>query len=256
MKVLMINSFNEFIEKILDISKQWGKPSGYLWCRGNEDDDLKLLPGVHRLNITLKQETTIITEFLINYKSFVQDKEMDSWELYYMMQHYGMPTRLLDWTKSPFNALFFAFENEGDDAKRVVWVMQPEMLNKKNVGIEAILTPYKSPNIEGLNIAGYLPKKLRSTSKNIPSKPIAIEPILSNRRIVAQQGCFTIHGRENKPINDYVNNKYFFKLKFGPTMTRDSVMSELRVMGIKEEVIYQDLNSLSKRIIAEEVWKY
>lgn len=79
-------------------------------------------------------EQYITTNFMIHTMrlnpSVPQRYDRASWLT--LMQHYGLPTRLLDWSESPLVALYFALSSDEDaKADAAVWVLNPMKLNKK-----------------------------------------------------------------------------------------------------------------------------
>ncbi|MGD1029438.1 FRG domain-containing protein [Candidatus Binatus soli] len=53
------------------------------------------------------------------------------WDWYFLMQHYGAPTRLLDWTDLPLVSLYFAVTGGEPEEDAAVWVLDPYWLNHR-----------------------------------------------------------------------------------------------------------------------------
>ena len=79
-------------------------------------------------------EQKLIRLFKRRYRLHVDSKMIaqDNLEIVALMQHYGAPTRALDWTYSFFVAVYFAINRHSDKEDGVVWCLDKEWLNKKN----------------------------------------------------------------------------------------------------------------------------
>jgi len=252
--IATIASIGDYTEVLRSVRLSWKKESTNnfdVWHRGVRNAD------GHRLHTSFHRfandhgEDSLCREFLVHSPPFLAERPSSGWEEYAMMQHYGLPTRLLDWTRSPLIALFFALEadtpaEDAIDAR--VFLLDPVELNRITSGHRGILT-WLHPEV-----GPYLPEGLRRAAGKalIPELPAAIEAPLSNRRILAQRGCFTVSGKNVDGIYAAVERglQHVGAVRV-PAARRASLREDLWGLGLADEVVYQDLPSLARRIKRE-----
>lgn len=122
---------------------------------------------------------------LITNNDLPQDRveKIDIWQY---GQHFGLPSPLLDWTHSPFIALFFAISEpamNNDEGERCVWVIDLSMLAYVNKQVIEEVRPKFKGSIS--------PES--ALNQQFPISKIVREINENNRRIAFQQGFFTKH---------------------------------------------------------------
>jgi hypothetical protein len=88
-------------------------------------------------------EDEIRQEFAVRAPSLGTERPQNSWEWYFLMQHCGAPTRLLDWTESALIALFFAVRGKlgADENDAAVWILEPWKLNLFAADHDGVIAP-------------------------------------------------------------------------------------------------------------------
>jgi len=168
-----------------------------IWFRGVKQGTFKCVPSFYRYNGL--SELNLMARFRREGARYLQGNNND-WEILAFMQHYGVPTKLLDWTTDITSAIYFALvHNVGIDEKLEqphVWVLNPFLLNqdRESYGKNVIL--------DSMNPAPeYQPPK-ESKDTWPYKKPIALALNWYDQRIEYQQGVFTYHGTDRDPIDD------------------------------------------------------
>ncbi|EON88752.1 FRG domain-containing protein, partial [Plesiomonas shigelloides] len=192
---IKVSSVSSYVNQVHKVRAQWDIHASDIWYRGTASQRYKLQPGTVWRGV---KNHNLVQDFLLHYEAYSDKSIQEPWSLYALMQHYGLPTRLLDWTKSALIALYFALEEVnkfGGDNKRIVYMITPLDLNK-----EVINDGFVYNVAQGRGFYNYLPWELSDGEHELPKEPLAIYIPNNNKRIKSQQGAFTVHGSSNESI--------------------------------------------------------
>lgn len=228
-----------------------------LWFRGQEDASWGLSPKLHRPEYKHADENEIRHEFQSRGLQLIQGRmPATTYEWYFLMQHYEVPTRLLDWTDNPLMALFFSiYEKKSRPEKKsapdaVVWVADPWWINAANKAL-------KKKKVEGPMLSDweeadlYLPDLESSFSgkKTKMEFPAAIDPPHVDRRLAVQGSHFMIYGTKRDLVNMHEltakKKVRLAKIIISSTAVRPIAL-ELENLGIYVATVFPDLIALGK----------
>ena len=225
LSLLVAETWPDFLDCVRAARQDLGNP-GTIWYRGMASAEYKLIPSLLRLKNGRQKEQDLFNEYERSAARLTVERHND-WELLFDMQHYGIPTRLLDWTDVLGVAIAFALYDNSDDTRdSSIHVLDPIRLNLKSSAPE-IRRPAKDKDFNYKSIYWHG----RPVS---PAYPIAIDSPLQNARMVAQQGAFTIHGSQAD----------FFDVA-GQDCVRKIILKPGAKSGAREFLEHANLNAFS-----------
>lgn len=217
-----ISSLSEFINEVEDLAFF----SDTVIFRG-QPVQRNLLPSISRkaptVNSTIK-ERELLNELRLAGNSLLDVVRHNSdLDLLILAQHFGLQTRLLDWSSNPLVALWFACEDLRDNDS-YVYALDADSLKVKDI--------YNKD-----------PFDIGSTT--------VLKPKMNNPRIIAQHGWFTVHSyssidkkfvslEKNKKISPFLSEFVI------PNNKKRSILHSLDRSGINSRTLYPDMEGLCR----------
>lgn len=273
-----VDSVHQLVKAVASYTESW-KCEGHVrpWFRGQADAGEAPLPSVLRtkrtsVGVLEYDEFHLTTMFRLKAPAFgtVPDTgRLDQW--LFLMQHYGLPTRLLDWTENPLAATFFAASAATHSDKPrgkyrdrdylAVWVLHPIQLNMLTErGWNDFPNTWKqSPCLENFKIAfGTAGRDKISQAEGgfkvfqPTSFPIAVQPSNVATRVAVQRSCFTVHGTDPRDFEALFFNKHGARSYLKKYVLRrnhaERYIRELEQMGVSDSTLYPDFEGLAREM--------
>jgi len=254
MKDIELKSMDQLIKSLNEL------PNNYIY-RGHSNLSWKLQSTLERvLENNYETKGKKFEEYAIdNFKSrfHLYDKSNikpeTKLEWLSIMQHYGVPTRMLDFTKSPYVAIYFALEHivKADQGSFVIYAIDFRSIMKKS--LDHLTEQDKSIRVTYDEMLYYERDKLFNIIDEKAYEVLwIVEPNVSNLRIEKQSGCFLISGNIKKTIEQILKSEIYSNVKnyrfIVPNSFWDNIYTLLQRMNIDSKTIYGDLEGLSKSI--------
>lgn len=257
-----VTSLTEYTQ--LFESKMTALP-GSLWYRGCGDSDHRLEPTLFRhptrktITDLLNLEANLLTHFRQRSLPYISNQTINDWDLLFLMQHFGVPTRLLDWTENPYIALYFALSSaKGDSSTGTeifkkdasIWVLDPVEWNRHSLKHMS----YKDGilSVADARIKTYTPSSNHHDTGEMLNQSVTIYGTHNSPRIIAQRGAFMVFGKDTQPADlAYQSLHYPPESLTKIVIPKDKITqltTSLFKIGYTDAVVFPDLEGLAREI--------
>ncbi|MDZ4654261.1 MAG: FRG domain-containing protein [Coriobacteriia bacterium] len=217
-----------------DLAEEWPSET---WWRGHASEGFTLQPGIHRADRGGRAEQNLSLRFRQQAPSRQANcPEQDDFVAWlFLMQHYGLPTRLLDWTASVLVALFFATSERSDEGAHL-YALNPRELNRVVTADATLVPPTSSPARE-LFVGAFNDRVQEEATISVMAHEI-------DKRMLAQQSTFTIHG-SSQALDAHPDSARFLRVFNVPAAAKQTITAQLDSIGLRRSTLFPDLENLA-----------
>jgi hypothetical protein len=255
---ISVKSLGELIDRVTpdDPSSETGHWRTACVYHGSADAEWPLLTSLDRLggltppHSKAHLEAHIRRHFLRYARPYLSPRQIDEWELLMTAQHYGVPTRLLDWTYSPLIAAHFATARPRNGTAAALWQLDWRQLHQTfHLPQLALLVTDLQRLFDDDRF--FTPWQLFERQENDSPFACLIEPPAFDLRLVAQSAAFTLCSDTRQSFDSFLKQqglsgaltKYVI-----PAAEIGRIRDQLDLVGIDERRLFPDLGGLASEL--------
>lgn len=210
------------------------------------------LPGVLREETTRFGTTTkysqleynILSDFISEACRYVKDipiTDIPSW--LEIAQHFGVPTRLMDFTKNPLVALYFAC-SDTKDVDGSIWIINEPTYNKTFFQMNYLSLSIDSEHIVSKIISDEIVNAFNTPDyrQNRILYPWIYKPNYKEERMNLQSSIFMIWGAKRGELTSFVETKHYMTTDDNITNKEDGILCYIKIPADYKEKILKQLN--------------
>lgn len=199
-------------------------------------------------------EYDIVKTFQAKAHNYLEQQELpiDYFDWFSLMQHHGAPTRLLDWTYSPYIASFFALEKAIDSYDYAsIYAIETNVLYdkiKNRLELPADRTKVEI-SARSVLVGSVVINRLLKNDLEIV---VPVMPRRFNQRLNTQQGLFLAPGttkvsfeKNIEAVFPEVDQDSYIRILV-QVKAKDEVLNDLHYMNITPETLFPGIDGLAR----------
>ncbi len=253
-----VSDVQSYVDRVFQLKEEFSQTC---WYRGQSNSKThRLIPTIGReqsycgksSNFNLRQERNLLHRFRRRVFPHV-GRILNEWEALMLARHHYLPTRLLDWTRSPMAALYFAAttdQSENGD----VWAIGRISTEAHDLDLLDLASP--SSNQKGPLTFFGAPKPEPTGAKATRDAVKILHPFYNSPRLVAQDGVFTLHSRPTRPLDSYAGVRFqeghldvaaMFRIPIRGDF-KASIVKQLDMLAIHQMSLFPDLDGIAAHL--------
>lgn len=241
MEIFSAKSVGDIVSVAAEIPQ---RDSVIRWFRGVSKSSHHLIPSIWR-DYSVAEERNFTNRFRVRASmrrpTVPAAEDFAAWLS--IMQHFGLPTRLLDWSRSPLVAAYFAtykyLKKASTSEDAAIWILNPHALNKIEIG-----TNLTYP-IDSVTSIDFIMPAFKDRTE--PNKVIAVMSVDYDMRLFVQQGAFTVHSSRDPLDGRNDSADFIAKIEISKADVK-RVALELYAAGFRRSDMFPDLANLADEL--------